>query len=66
MVLGPYPGAGAEGALETQLQVQSLQEELNTRLLGLLTFPRSGAVTPCTQAWPLFPSSLSLFLPQDL
>lgn len=36
MVLGPYPGAGAEGALETQLQVQSLQEELNTRLLGLL------------------------------
>ena len=36
MVLGPHPGAGAEGALELQLQVQSLQEELNTRLLRLL------------------------------
>lgn len=36
VVLGPRPGAGAEGALETQLQVQHLQEELNTRLLGQL------------------------------
>ena len=36
VVLGAYPGAGVYRALETQLQVQPLQEELNTRLFGQL------------------------------
>ena len=36
VVLGPCPGAGVKGALETQHQVQHLQEELNTRLLRQL------------------------------